>query len=175
MGHTMSKVGTLCLLALLLQLVLLLALFACGGSVTPSEDGPTGDTSPESTPANTPLSSVSDTARMSLSEYLTLCGGLESEAVAFEENSSLREFSVALGDFTKLLESVNPPAEVADWHDAVLVYQGAVKKSLDDYPGPSGGQSEDEYILATLFPLAFSTNLQLMRPSAAWTPTSALG
>ncbi len=54
-----------------------------------------------------------------------------------------------------MLESVNPPAEVADWHDAVLVYQGAVKKSLDDYPGPSGGQSEDEYILATLFPLAF--------------------
>ena len=92
---------------------------------------------------------------MSLSEYLTLCGGLESESVDFEENSSLREFSIALGDFTKLLESVNPPAEVADWHDAVLVYQGAVKKSLDDYPGPSGGQSEDEYILATLFPLAF--------------------
>ena len=54
MGHTMSKVGTLCLLARLLQLVLLLALFACGGSVTPSEDGPTGDTSPGEHPSQYP-------------------------------------------------------------------------------------------------------------------------
>ena len=121
------------------------ALSACGGSSVP-----VGGTT-----ESTPDIRVQDTSRITLDECLTLCGGPESEAVDFEEDISLREFSAALGGFTKLLESVNPPAEVTDWHDAVLVYQGAIKKSLDDYPGPSGGQSEDEYILTTLFPLAF--------------------
>ena len=121
------------------------ALSACGGSSVP-----VGGTT-----ESTPDIRVQDTSRITLDEYLALCGGPESEAVDFEEDISLREFSAALGGFTKVLESVNPPAEVADWHNAVLVYQGAVKKSLDDYPGPGGGQSEDEYILTTLFPLAF--------------------
>ena len=121
------------------------ALSACGASSVP-----VGGTT-----ESTPDIRVQDTSRITLDEYLALCGGPESGAVDFEEDISLREFSEALGGFTKVLESVNPPAEVADWHNAVLVYQGAVKKSLDDYPGPGGGQSEDEYILTTLFPLAF--------------------
>ena len=121
------------------------ALSACGGSTGPS--GSEGGA--------TPTTRVQDTSRISLDEYMANCGGPESEAADFEENISLKEFSAALGNFTKQLESVEPPEEVADWHDAVLVYQRAVKESLDDYPEVGEGQSEDEYLLTTLFPLAF--------------------
>ena len=121
------------------------ALSACGGSAEPS--GSEGGA--------TPTTRVQDTSRISLDEYMAICGGPESEAADFEENISLKEFSAALGNFTKQLESVEPPEEVADWHDAVLVYQRAVKESLDDYSEVGEGQSEDEYILTTLFPLAF--------------------
>ena len=48
---------------------------------------------------------------------------------------------------------MEPPEEVADWHDAVLVYQRAVKEALDDAPGPGEGESEDLYILGVLFPV----------------------
>ena len=126
-------------------LFIVAALSACGGSTGPSgsEDGAT------------PTTRVQDTSGISLDEYMAICGGPASEVANFEENISLKEFSAALGNFTKQLESVEPPDEVADWHDAVLVYQRTVRESLDDYAEVGEGQSEDEYILTTLFPLAF--------------------
>ena len=62
-------------------------------------------------------------------------------------------FAAVLGEFTEQLEAVEPPEEVAGWHDAVLVYQRAVKEALDDAPGPGEGESEDMYILDVLFPV----------------------
>ena len=126
-------------------LFIVAALSACGGSTGPS--GSEGGA--------TPPTRVQDTSGISLDEYMAICGGPASKATDFEENISLKEFSAALGNFTKQLESVEPPEEVADWHYAVLVYQTAVKESLDDYAEVGEGQSEDEYIFTTLFPLAF--------------------
>ena len=90
----------------------------------------------------------------SLDEYLEICREIESGAVDSEESDFLEGLSVTLEDATEQLESVEPPAEVAAWHDAVLAYQLAVKESIDDYTEAGEGQSEDEYILNTLFPLA---------------------
>ena len=106
---------------------------------------------------------------------MAFCGGLETETADFEEDVSLREFSGVLGDSIGLLESVEPPEEVAigllesveppeevaEWHDAVLVYQRAIKESLDDYSGSGEGQSEDEYILTTLFPVGLRYQPQI--------------
>ena len=36
----------------------------------------------------------------------------------------------------------------------VLVYQRAVKEALDDAPGPGEGESQDEYIISVVFPVA---------------------
>ena len=143
-------------------LIIAALLSACGGEEMPgtgtgSGAGTQSETAAESESEADPTSTiqVQDTSRTSLDEYMAFCGGPESEAVDFEENFSLKELSVALGDFTKQLEAVEPPEEVADWHDAVLAYQRAIKESLDDYAGVGEGQSEDEYLLTTVFPLAF--------------------
>ena len=66
---------------------------------------------------------------------------------------TLAGFATVLGEFTEQLEAVEPPEEVADWHDAVLVYQRALKEALDDAPGPGEGESEDLYIIGVVFPV----------------------
>ena len=90
----------------------------------------------------------------SLDEYLEICREIESGALDSGESNFLEGLSVTLEDATEQLESVEPPAEVAAWHDAVLAYQLAVKESIGDYTEAGEGQSEDEYIFNTLFPLA---------------------
>ena len=74
--------------------------------------------------------------------------------VTLKSTSSLKELSAAFGTYTERLASVEPPKGVSDWHDAILVYQRAVKKALDAAPQPGDDQSEDEYILGVLFPVA---------------------
>ena len=152
----MNKLRSRSMLSLLALSVFLLILVACGGNEEAPVDTPTA-----STPKATPDTQVQDTSRTSLDEYLEFCGQPESEVADFEEYVSLREFSEALGDETERWESVEPPEEVADWHDAVLVYQRALKKELDDAPGPGDGESEDEYILTVLFPLVFEYQPQI--------------
>ncbi len=56
---------------------------------------------------------------------------------------------------------MNPPEEVADWHDGVLVCQMALKDALDDAPGPGEGVSEDEYIISVLFPVGLQRQLDI--------------
>ncbi len=45
----------------------------------------------------------------------------------------MKEFPTVLGEFIERLESVEPPEEITDWHNAVLVYQRALKM---ESPGP---------------------------------------
>ena len=100
----------------------------------------------------TPAAQVQDTSRMSLDDYLAICAG--PTAGPSDEQATLAGFASVMGEFTERLEAVEPPEEVSDWHDAVLVYQRAVKKALDDAPGPGDDESEDEYILGVLLPVA---------------------
>ena len=111
--------------------------FACGGSPSASEDKKDVTQAPSS-------------SRLSFGEYLAVCAGPTSGAI--DEEITLKEFAEALGEFTERLESVEPPEEVTDWHNAVLVYQRALKMELDD--GPEEGESEAEYLLSTALTLA---------------------
>ena len=72
---------------------------------------------------------------MSLDEYLPICASPISGPIDVE--ATIEGLATVLGEFTKRLEAVEPPAEVADWHDAILVYQKALKKALDESPDPT--------------------------------------
>ena len=97
--------------------LLLLAAFAlaCGGSPSASEDKKDVTQEPSS-------------SQLSFGEYLAVCAGPASGAI--DEEITLKEFAAALGEFTERLESVEPPEEVTDWHNAVLVYQRALKMGV---------------------------------------------
>ena len=123
--------------------LLLLAAFAlaCGGSPSASEDKKDATQEPSS-------------SQLSFGEYLAVCAGPMSGAIdsgAIDEEITRKEFAAALGEFTERLEAVEPPEEVTDWHNAVLVYQRALKMELDD--GPGEGESEEEYLLSTVLTL----------------------
>ena len=149
----MSNPKSRCMLTLSVMAIVLFALLACGEQTMPAGDTPTtGEVSPKSTPASTPAAQVQDSSRMSLDGYLAICAGPTSGPIDAEP--TLAGFATVLGEFTEQLEAVDPPEEVTDWHDAVLVYQRALKEALDDAPGPGEGESEDEHILGVLFPVA---------------------
>ena len=143
----MSKPRSRCMLTLSAMAIVLFLLLACGEQTMPE-----GDTPSKSTPALTPVAQVQDSSRMSLDDYLTVCSG-PTPGQTGTELTSLAGFAAVLGEFTEQLEAVEPPEEVAGWHDAVLVYQRAVTEALDDAPGPGEGESEDMYILDVLFPV----------------------
>ena len=156
----MSKPKSRCMLTLSAMAIVLFALLACGEQTMPAGDTTTtGDVSPKSTPASTPAAQVQDSSRMSLDGYLAICAGPTSGPIDAEP--TLAGFATVLGEFTEQLEAVEPPEEVADWHDAVLVYQRAVKEALDDAPGPREGESEDMYILDVLFPVGLQHQLAI--------------
>ena len=106
--------------------LLLLAAFAlaCGGSPSASEDKKDVTQEPSSSPT--------------FGEYLAVCA-VPASLSASDEEITLKEFAAVLGEFTERLESVEPPEEVTDWHNAELVFQRALKMQLDDGPGERRG------------------------------------
>ena len=54
----------------------------------------------------------------------------------------------------EIMESLEPPAEVSDWHDATLEFGRAFKKTIDDYLEDPKGQSEDDFLLSNFVTLA---------------------
>ena len=128
---------------------ILLGILFIAAALSACEDGSTPDKGTAKSISDT---QAPDSSRMSLDDYLTICSG-PTPGQTDAEFTSLAGFAAVLGEFTEQLEAVEPPEEVADWHDAVLVYQRAVKEALDDAPGPGEGESEDMYILGVLFPV----------------------
>ena len=131
-------------LALLVLSIILLTLLACASDTTTSPDTPATDTPTGDTPAQ-------DASQAGLDDYLALCLEPASEVTEEVDEIPFDELSVSFGDSIARLESVEPPAGLADWHAAMLAYQRAVKKAFDDAPASA---SQDEYILTTLFPIA---------------------
>ena len=81
---------------------------------------------------------------MTLDEYIeAICRG-QSE-VSWEEGDSLREPSEALGFIIERLGALEPPAEVAEWHDASIAFARVFKEAIDDYLDDPGDQTEDEF------------------------------
>ena len=128
-----------------------------GGNENPPEDAPTatpaGNATPVDEPTATPVAEAQDTARTFLDDYLmAVCG--PSETTAWEEGESIREISSGLGQHIELMESLEPPAEVSDWHEAGLAFQRAFKETVDDYLEDSKGLSEDEFLFSMFLTLA---------------------
>ena len=77
-----------------------------------------------------------ESSRMSLDEYAAFCAELEAGETTEEEGEiTYGEFSAGLQLYIGLLESVNPPEEVSDWHNTLLTSQRELKAAIDEYPG----------------------------------------
>ena len=120
-------------------------LLACGGDPTPSDDR---------LPASTQDTQTQSTSQADLNDYLALCWEPGSEVAEEVDEIPFDELSASFDDSIARLESVEPPAELADWHAVILTYQRAVKEAFDDASALGDAASQDEYILTTLFPIA---------------------
>ena len=89
---------------------------------------------------------------MSLDEYVKACGA--PTTVDFAEELDLEAFSAAVAGQIGVLESIDPPAEVAAWHDAMLAYLRALQDTLADAPDGEGDEL-DEFLFGAVFSLAF--------------------
>ena len=92
---------------------------------------------------------------LSLDEYLEFCGDTVTEANSLDGSGSVGEFSEAAEQAVDLMEQVDPPAEVADWHNAMLAYVRALKETLDEIPQSAGGDSEEAFLVLTILELVF--------------------
>ena len=154
----MIRIGRLNRITILGLTLIVLTLIACGGNGDTPGERPTatgaGEASSADSSTATPVVQAQDRSSASLDEYLmAVCEG-QAGSTAWEEDGSIRELSSGLGQHIEILESLEPPVEVSDWHDAALAFQRAFKRNVDDYIEDSKGQSEDEFILSMFLTLA---------------------
>ncbi|MCY4583490.1 MAG: hypothetical protein OXE50_11955 [Chloroflexi bacterium] len=134
--------------SLLAASVIMLTLVACGDS----EEAQTA--AGETSAATSPTADVTGGTLLSLDDYITtVCGG-QSEVGAWEEGESLRELSEGLGFISEQMSALEPPVEVAEWHDAQIAFAGAFKEEIDDFLDDPGDRTEDEFLLSMFFTLA---------------------
>ena len=106
---------------------------------------------------------------MSLDEYVEACGASASISVDFAEVIDPDEFAVAAAAQIEILESIEPPAEVAALHDALLAYLRALQDKMADAPDGEGGEFE-EFLFSAVFSLAFEHGPAIERAAAAMAP-----
>ena len=150
--------------------VLTFAFAACGGADEAQEDVPAstapdessaatsptpdaaGGTSSSASPEATQASDAQGASSVSLDEYIgTVCG--PTEVAAWEEGKSLRELSEGLEFVIEGMSALEPPAEVAEWHDAQIAFAGAFKGTIDEYLDDPGDRTEDQFLLSAAFGL----------------------
>ena len=152
--------------------LLTFAIAACGGNEEAREDVPTatvGETSSATTPTAagaggtpaaasptaTPVADEPDTSSVSLDEYImTVCGETVTEVGSWEGGDSLRDLSAGLGYISEQMSALEPPMEVAEWHDAQLEFADAFKETIDDFLEDPGDQTEDEFLVSMFFTVA---------------------
>ena len=143
-------------------LLITAALSACSGELPPLElttkpiSTPAGDTA---TPAPAP-----GTSRMSLDEYVAaMCTeeeGEEEEGEGEFPDMTYREYSADLELFIAALEAINPPPEVAEYHNGTVAYIRDLKAAVDDYGGSKDDVITSEGIAALVFSWAGLGNFQ---------------
>ncbi|MDE2861211.1 MAG: hypothetical protein OXL35_06965 [Chloroflexota bacterium] len=128
-------------------------------TATPVDRAPAAGEPADEAPAVTPVAQAQDSSRMSPGEYLEICGLAER---AFEEPLEdpfdLEEIGLRFEDVIDQFESVRPPEEFADWHQAIVTYLNALVEVIDDTSGPGGDASDEEaedYALRIMGPVAF--------------------
>ena len=143
------------LLPLTVLLVGPLALAACGGV----EDAPAASSVADAPAADPtvarPVADAPDTSSVSLDEYIMkVCGETLTEVGSWEEADSLRDLSAGLGFISGQMSALEPPAEVAEWHDAQIAFAGVFKETIDDFLEDPGGRTEDEFLISMFFTVA---------------------
>ena len=104
---------------------------------------------------------------MSLDEYVEVCGA--PTPVDSDEEIDLEAFSAAVVEQIGVLGSIEPPEEVAAWHDALLAYLRALQDTLDDAPDGEGAEL-DEFLFSAVFSLAFEHGAALEGAVGAMAP-----
>ena len=91
-------------------------------------------------------------SQVSLDEYIgAVCG--PTEVAAWEEGKSLRELSEGLEFVIEGIGALEPPAGVAEWHDAQIAFAEAFKEAIDEYLDDPGDRTEDQFLLRAAFSL----------------------
>ena len=123
------------LLALTALLVALLVLAACGGGEEVSEDTPAASSAADASAAAptvaAPVADSPDATSVSLDEYImNVCVETQTEMESWGEPDSLRDLSTGLEFVREQMTALEPPAEVADWHEAQLEFLEVFKAEL---------------------------------------------
>ena len=122
--------GTHVLVSVLTLAVVLLAVLACGDDTTSSGVTPaTGDGEDSSVSSST---SAPGRSTMTLDEYVSQCALYADDEIP--EDATSGEASEELARSIELMEAINPPPEVADYHNETLSYGKALKSLLDAQP-----------------------------------------
>ena len=90
---------------------------------------------------------------MTLDEYVEACGA--STEVELDEDFSLEEFLAASEEQMRVLGSIQPPDEIAEWHNALLASQEDLLDALEDSSDSEGGGLSEEVLFGVVFSLAF--------------------
>ena len=153
--------------------VLTFAFATCGGADEAREDAPVstaagetsaatspttdaaGGTPASASPAATQVAEPPSTSSVTLDEYIrNVCGESVTEVGSWEEGDSLRELSEGLAFVIEGMGALEPPAEVAEWHDAQISFAGVFKETIDDFLEDPGDRSEDEFLSSMFFTMA---------------------
>lgn len=119
---------------------------------------PTQTPEPSQTPAPTHTAEPTqapelapDSSQMTLDEYAAFCAEFNSGETTEEEGEiTYGEFSNTLSVLIGLLEPMNPPEELSDWHQALVRNQRALKTVIDEYPGSKDDPIDIEKIFELL-------------------------
>ena len=122
---------------------------ACGGG-----DSPTSTVARDSS-GSSEVAEPPSTSSVNLDEYIrNVCGETVTEVGSWEEGDSLRELSEGLGFVSEQMSALEPPTEVAEWHDAQIAFAGVFKETIDDFLEDPAGRTEDEFIISMFFTVA---------------------
>ena len=103
-------------------------------AATLSACGDSEGSAPQTTPAGGSPGRSDSTDSMSFDDYIAWCSEREEPELEDDQNATYEEVSILYGELIERMESVSPPAEVADWHNKALVGWETLKKALDAEP-----------------------------------------
>ena len=122
-------------------------------TAAPSRDRPQPTAAPARVSASPTAAPV--TGRMSLDEYVAFCSKYSSKGAEMEdEDVTYREMLDVVETLIDLLDPIQPPREVADFHAAALAFHRAMQKAIDEYSAPPDSDVSDEFLLDVFFPVA---------------------
>ena len=149
---------------LLVFLFLATAVAACSPMQDDAEDT-TATLAPTATPV--PTTAPAQTAMSSDSHAEMFCGDSGSEEI---ESMTFGQLAAELTGAIELLEAMEPPPEYAGWHEALLSFQKAQLKALEDHAGPANDPVSDAFFLDVLMPLAVQLQSDLAAAVTAMDP-----